>query len=398
MKIEINGRVVEVDDNFAQMSPDQQQEIVNNIASQLGREPGIAQKIAETLGTDAENPLFWSGVGAISGPIAGKVISGGYKAATSPPGGGGVSTTSAGPGAPGQKYSSKTGFGAGPGYTVREVSEEFKKQRAPIGSGKVSKDVTKDKPLTIQEYNELKARQAAEAERLRKLRPVTEKIAEKVPSSVKTAGRAIEGAASAIPPWLARGAAGASLGYQAADAYNRLMAGDIRGGIVGGLGAIGSGLAFIPHPLTRGVGTAMAVGAPMLNEMLDKPEDTTEGVNNPMAHGGLAHLAGGGVPKKMFQQFYRGFAGAPNQQQAFVSPQLRAAQYYADKRAAQTGMPPGIEAVQTDPFAGRAYGHMLPMDRLNREFVITRARELSPEDIMASQIRERKAGGLSGAY
>jgi hypothetical protein len=136
----------------------------------------------------------------------------------------------------------------------------------------------------------------------------------------------------------------------------------------------------------------------MINEMLDKPEDTTQGVNNPMAHGGLAHLAAGGVPKKMFQQFYRGFAGAPNQQQAFVSPQLRAAQYYADKRAAQTGMPPGIEAVQADPFAGRAYGHTLPIDRLNREFVTTRARELLPEDIMASQIRERKAGGLSGAY
>jgi hypothetical protein len=293
MKIEINGRVVEVDDNFAQMSSDQQQEIVNNIASQLGGQPGIAQKIAETLGLDAENKFFWSGAGALSGPLTGKAISAGYRAATSAPDAGSVSTTSGGPGSPGQKWSSGTGYGAGPGYTVREVSEEFQKQRAPVGSGKVTKGVTKDKPLTIQEYNEQKAKQAAEAERLRKLRPVTEKIAEKVPSSVKTAGRAIEGAASAIPPWLARGAAGASLGYQAADAYNRLMAGDIRGGILGGLGAIGSGMAFIPHPLTRGIGTAMAVGAPMLNEMLDKPEDTTQGVNNPMAAGGLAYLAGG---------------------------------------------------------------------------------------------------------
>jgi hypothetical protein len=111
------------------------------------------------------------------------------------------------------------------------------------------------------------------------------------------------------------------------------------------------------------------------------------------AEGGLAHLAGGGKPVKMLQQFYRGFAGKPNEESVFVSPQKRVADYYAAKRSAQTGLPPGVEAVLADPFAGRAYGHALPIDRLNREFTTTQARELSPLDVISSQIIEKKKGG-----
>jgi hypothetical protein len=98
---------------------------------------------------------------------------------------------------------------------------------------------------------------------------------------------------------------------------------------------------------------------------------------------------------KMLQQFYRGFAGAPGKEEVFVTPQRRVADYYAAKRSQQTGLPPGVEAVLADPFAGRAYGHALPVDKLNRDFVTTQARQLTPADVMSSQILEKKQGGLA---
>lgn len=100
------------------------------------------------------------------------------------------------------------------------------------------------------------------------------------------------------------------------------------------------------------------------------------------AHGGLAYLAGGGVAKKMFQQLYRGYAGEPGKEEIFASPQRKVAEYYANKRAAQTGGEPGVEAVQVDPFAGKQYGHSLPIDEFNRDVVITQARKLSPLDVL----------------
>ena len=100
------------------------------------------------------------------------------------------------------------------------------------------------------------------------------------------------------------------------------------------------------------------------------------------AEGGLACLAGGGQPIKMFQQLYRGFAGSPNKEEIFASPQKRVAEYYAQKRAAQTGRAPGVEAVQVDPFSGEKYGHALPIDQFNKDIVTTQARKLSPLDVL----------------
>ena len=100
------------------------------------------------------------------------------------------------------------------------------------------------------------------------------------------------------------------------------------------------------------------------------------------AEGGLAHLAGGGQAYKMFQQLYRGYAGKPGAEEIFASPQKRVAEYYAKKRAAQTGMQPGVEAVQVDPFAGKQYGHALPIDQFNKDVVTTQARKLSPLDVL----------------
>lgn len=266
-------------------------------------------KAAEFFGTEPDSTAFWSGVGAVAGKPLGSVVKGGYEALTTPkavPGAAG----SVDPRSPGQKYSAKTGYGAGPGETVREVVEEHKARRAPVGSGKVSKGITKNAPPTIEKYLEQQAREAREAAMRARNAPMAERLAAKLPKSVQSAGRIAYGAASGVPPWLGRTVAGASLGAQAADTRNRFLSGDVRGGIISGLGALGSGMAFVPHPLVRGLGTALGTAAPLLNMYLDEPEQKAAGgvvgyaKGKQVVQGGLSLAKKFGYdPKKVAQQY-----------------------------------------------------------------------------------------------
>lgn len=65
----------------------------------------------------------------------------------------------------------------------------------------------------------------------------------------------------------------------------------------------------------------------------------------------------------------------------FVTPQKRVADYYAQKRAGQTGQEPHAEMVLADPFAGRAYGHSTPGTGAT-EPLTTKARKLRDSDIV----------------
>lgn len=62
---------------------------------------------------------------------------------------------------------------------------------------------------------------------------------------------------------------GVGAGMQAADAANRFEAGDKLGGYISSAGALGTGLAMIPHPITRIGGTAVGLGAEGLNAYID---------------------------------------------------------------------------------------------------------------------------------
>lgn len=85
--------------------------------------------------------------------------------------------------------------------------------------------------------------------------------------------------------------------------------------------------------------------------------------------------------QKMLQGLYRGYAGEPGEApELFATPQKRVADYYAQKRAAQTGEAPHAEMLLVDPFAGRAYGHSTPGTGA-QEPMQTRARRLAPEDV-----------------
>lgn len=87
---------------------------------------------------------------------------------------------------------------------------------------------------------------------------------------------------------------GGMAGYQGADAYNRLQQGDILGGTVSGVGALGSGAALTlgkRNPVIRAGGLGLSGAAALINKALDK--DTEE-----KATGGVVGYAGGQSVKK----------------------------------------------------------------------------------------------------
>jgi hypothetical protein len=93
---------------------------------------------------------------------------------------------------------------------------------------------------------------------------------------------------------LGRAVAGGSAAYQGVDAYNRWQRGDYPGAVMSGVGALGSGVAMIPTPVTRVVGTGLGIGGELGTTLLDKYRE-----HNPpqqeMAQGGsVQHFQVGG--------------------------------------------------------------------------------------------------------
>jgi hypothetical protein len=98
--------------------------------------------------------------------------------------------------------------------------------------------------------------------------------------------------------------------------------------------------------------------------------------------------------QKMLQGFYRGYAGEnPDTPELFASPQKRIADYYAQKRAAQTGEAPHAEMILADPFAGRTYGHATAGTGANPPME-TRAKKLKPEDVKSRTQLYAKGGSV----
>jgi hypothetical protein len=103
--------------------------------------------------------------------------------------------------------------------------------------------------------------------------------------------------------------------------------------------------------------------------------------------------------QKMLQGFYRGYAGDYDTDKAaqeagmvFVSPQRGVGDIFANKRAEQMGADPHLEMVLADPFAGYGYGMNVPINKTNQKIDFTKARQLSPEDIV-SKTQLYAAGG-----
>ena len=277
MIIEVNGQQVEVDDSFASLPSEQQQAELAHITQVIT--PKASVEVRGASPEDLINPLTPTIAGAIAGEVAGPIINKGVEAVRkgAPAAGAAFGAPGSTSGAaPGQKYAAKTGYGSGPGYTVEEVVEHQKAQSKPIGQGKISSKIARNSPMNLDKMMMLEAEQKAEAaRRAAALAPTG--IMSKMPAPVQAAGRFIGGATqSGVAPWLGRGLAGAGVGFQGADAYNRFQKGDYPGAAISGIGALGSAASFIPHPATRVGGASIGIGAEALNAYLDRLKEKAE--------------------------------------------------------------------------------------------------------------------------
>lgn len=184
----------------------------------------------------------------------------------------GASPTGASPNSPGQKWK-KTGYGRGAGDTVQEVSSSYERAK---GKGKITGRMSKlygvadvgeptsliDRMIYRKELQERMAKEAAD------LAAAEQKAAIEAAKKAKIVSRV--GALARLPvvgPMLA----GGSMGYDIADAIERGEQGDYSGAAIKGIGALGSGMALVPHPITRAVGTGLglaSIPAGMLNDYL----------------------------------------------------------------------------------------------------------------------------------
>jgi len=245
-------------------------------------------KFEEYTGVSPSSPLLGGAVGVVAGIPAGRILEGAAKGATAP--------------LPRTTVAGKTGASSGdkwlrnyaninkPNFSggVPEAASIYQRTK---GHGPVSEKVTQrfgpGAKLDIESYS-----------RAQKARPFMERVLSKTPEAVQRAGQAISGAGASVPAWMARGIAGGSAGFQGVDAANRFEQGDYLGAAIGGLGALGSGAALIPHPLTRGLGTAVGTAAPFINEYLDRRRKRQEEQPEESAEGVFGFSEGGGTPKK----------------------------------------------------------------------------------------------------
>jgi len=245
-------------------------------------------KFEEYTGVSPSSPLLGGAVGVVAGIPAGRILEGAAKGATAP--------------LPRTTVAGKTGASSGdkwlrnyaninkPNFSggVPEAASIYQRTK---GHGPVSEKVTQrfgpGAKLDIESYS-----------RAQKARPFSERVLSKTPEAVQRAGQAISGAGASVPAWMARGIAGGSAGFQGVDAANRFEQGDYLGAAIGGLGALGSGAALIPHPLTRGLGTAVGTAAPFINEYLDRRRKRQEEQPEESAEGVFGFSEGGGTPKK----------------------------------------------------------------------------------------------------
>lgn len=175
--------------------------------------------------------------------------------------------TIADPNSPGQKYKRKTGYGRGTGYTTEEVITN--RERAK-GHGKVTEKLSSryGVPEAGESVLDMMLRKKKEGEILAAEALKQERAAAE---AAKRANIISKTGALARIPIIGPAIAGGSMGYDIADLIERYEKGDRSGAVIQGIGALGSGLAMVPHPLTRAAGTVMGAGAipaVMLNDYL----------------------------------------------------------------------------------------------------------------------------------
>jgi hypothetical protein len=342
MIIEVNGQQIEVDDSFASLPPDQQQAALAHITQAIAP-PQSSVEVRGATEADLIDPLYGLIGGGFAGQVAGPTINKGTEAfqknragrvgASAPAAAGKVPTSGLVP-TPDQHTriiqggideTGTTGRARQQGYNERTAAQSLERQAAEKNMQDLARRrvITGESPLTkiaaptstpsgiiVPGSAVYEAPTPAPAA---KPPSIVSKIGGNIPAPIQNLGRwiggvgqdlgaGIGGAAQAgVTPYIGRGLAGAGVGFQGTDVYNRLQQGDIPGAAISGLGAAGSLAAFVPTPLTRIGGTAVGIGAEMLNQYLDslKQKANTMGQQPQqqpmpqMANGGLVYLKKG---------------------------------------------------------------------------------------------------------
>jgi hypothetical protein len=165
-----------------------------------------------------------------------------------------------GPLASGDKWSSKVVGSMGPGgESVTEAARNYRIQQG-LTPTETAQFKTNREGIILPNKTEAEQRMMQEARQ--------KMLSERARRAAEATGRGM-GVATDIAPRLMTGVSAASAGYQGTDAYNRLRNRDIPGAVLSGVGALGSVASMIPHPLTRGIGTALGIASPLALQAYD---------------------------------------------------------------------------------------------------------------------------------
>lgn len=303
MKIEVNGVQVEVGKEFADLSPEKQQAVVEEIAASLTPTQQPVEERGEPMTVSEMWPtLGGAAIGATTGKRLGQAAQTGVEAARA---------TLRPQGAGGEKWLRNWAGMNRPGVQgVPEASQIYERAKT---HGKAGEKVWKkfgDRPLDVGRQAEMAAQQRRAGS-----------LPGQIVSGAKEAGKAL------VKPtpyrFLGGALAGGLTGYDAARAWNRLQEGDIPGAAISGIGAFGGALSFIPHPITRIGGGAIAGGAALADFLRNRDEEEKEKQYSDVSEspawqgyraGGLAYMADGGSapkggsPKKRVAEFVIGRA------------------------------------------------------------------------------------------
>jgi hypothetical protein len=148
----------------------------------------------------------------------------------------------------------KTGYGIGEGST-REQSEAYKK----VNPNKKLPRGNINRRWEIETMLDELAKKEALATEGRKGTPA---------KYLDMMGQKLGLVSEAIPR-ISTGLGAFGVGYEGAEAYNRLKRGDYPGAAISGVGALGSAASLLPHPIPKAVGTGMAVASPLMLNAYD---------------------------------------------------------------------------------------------------------------------------------
>ena len=168
--------------------------------------------------------------------------------------------TAGGPLASGDKWSTKVVGSMGPGgESVTEAARNYRIQQG-LTPTETAQFKTNREGIILPNKTEAEQRMMQEARQ--------KMLSERAKRAAEATGRGM-GVATDIAPRLMTGIGAASAGYQGTDAYNRLRNRDIPGAVLSGVGALGSVASMVPHPLTRGIGTALGIVSPLALQAYD---------------------------------------------------------------------------------------------------------------------------------